>query len=148
LDELWGYYSAMAFSFVGLLGLFGYLFYVYRRKKKEGDSYKIDKENIVVISSFILLAGLIFVPSLMDLPNVLANKTEEHQGDCEVSLFDGRRTSYTLVHFENHKVTFPLNYQGAKDGNFYCELAYYPNTETGASLKLYTEKGGELVSTK
>lgn len=138
----------MGFSFVGLLMLFGYLFYVYRRKKKEGDSYKVDKGTNIVIASFILLAGMLFVPSLMDLPNVLANRTEEYQGDCEVFLFDGRRTSYTMIHFENHKVEFSLNYHGAKEGSFYCEVTYYPNTETGASLMLYTEKGGESITSK
>lgn len=148
MDELWGYYSDMVFAFVGLLVLIGYLFYLYRRKKKEGNSYKIEKGTIVVTLSFVLLAGLIFVPSLLDLPNVLADRTEEYQGDCEVSLFDGRRTSYTMVLFENHKVTFPLNYRGATDGSFYCELTYYPYTETGASLKLYETKGGKLLSTK
>ncbi|MDN7240965.1 hypothetical protein QWY14_04145 [Planococcus sp. N028] len=141
MELLWSYYSVLIFTFIGLVFLFACLWYMYRRKKKEGNSYKLDNGTVVVTVFFIFLAGYLFVIHLLDLPDVLANKTEQYKGNCEVSRLESRRTSYTMVHFGNYKVTFPLDYQGAKEGSYYCEVSYYPQTETGASLKLYDSRG-------
>ncbi|MFD1030795.1 hypothetical protein [Metaplanococcus flavidus] len=120
--------------------------YLYKKKKKNGSSFKIDALTIIALPFFLLLSGSLFVYLLLDLPNVLANKTEQYKGDCEVFLFEGSKTNYTSIDFDNHMVTFPPNYQGVKEGIYYCEVNYYPRTETGASLQLYKKKGGELVN--
>jgi len=68
---------------------------------------------------------------------VLANKTEQYKGNCDVWIFESARGGHTSVEFENHNIMFPENYQGAKEGSYYCEVEYYPRTEQGKSLKLY-----------
>lgn len=141
----------MILSFLMLVGMSAYLWHLYKLKKKNGDSYKIEIKNILVLVFLILLSGALFVHSLLDLPNVLANKTEQYKGTCEVWVFESARGGHTSVEFENHNIMFPENYQGAEEGSYYCEVEYYPRTaqtETGKSLKLYETKGGELLNSK
>lgn len=140
-DLMWSYYSVLIASFIALVWLLAYLWYVYRRKKKDGNAYKIETGTVVVTAFFIFLSGYLFVIHLLDLPDVLANRTEQYEGDCSVSSLESRGSSYTMVHFGDYKITYPLNYNGAQDGNYYCEVTYYPHTETGISLKLYDSEG-------
>ncbi|MDN7242192.1 hypothetical protein QWY14_10300 [Planococcus sp. N028] len=142
------YYSTLILSFVILVWMFGYLWYLYNRKKKQGDSYKAEKETLVTNVVLILLSGALFVYYLLDLPNVLGNKTERYEGDCEVWVLESTKGGETTASFGNHTIVFPENYQGAKEGSYYCEVAYYPRTETGASLTLYKSKGGKVVNQK
>jgi hypothetical protein len=138
----------MILSLVMFVGMTAYLWYLYKQKKKNGDSYKIEIKNILVLVFFNLLSGSLFVYSLLDLPNVLANKTEQYNGDCEVWVFESARGGHTSVQFQNHNVMFPNNYKGAEEGSYYCEVEYYPRTEMGKSLKLYSIKDGELLNSK
>ncbi|SMQ80604.1 hypothetical protein SAMN05444673_3938 [Bacillus sp. OV166] len=142
------YFSLLILSFVFFVGMSAYLWHIFKKKKNNGDSYKIEIKNILVLVFFILLSGALFVYSLLDLPNVLANKTEQYKGNCDVWIFESARGGHTSVEFENHNIMFPENYQGAKEGSYYCEVEYYPRTEQGKSLKLYESKGGNLINSK
>lgn len=146
MSELSDYYYGMVLSFIMFVVVSSYIRYLYKKKKKNGSSFKIDALTIMALTFFLLLSGSLFVYLLLDLPNVLENKTEQYKGDCEVFLFDGGKTNYTSVDFDNLMVTFPPNYQGVEEGTYYCEVNYYPRTKTGASLQLYESKGGELVN--
>ncbi|GAA1385449.1 hypothetical protein GCM10009597_46770 [Peribacillus frigoritolerans] len=43
---------------------------------------------------------------------------------------------------------FPKNYQRVEEGNYYCEVEYYPQTEQGKSLRANQSKGGKLINEK
>lgn len=142
------YFFLMILSFIMLLVISAYLWHLYKMKKKIGVSYKIEIKTILVFVIFILLSGTLFVYSLLDLPNVLANKTEQYNGNCEVWVTESAKGGHTSVEFENQNIMFPENYQGAEEGSYYCEVEYYPRTEVGKSLKIYKTKGGELLNLK
>jgi hypothetical protein len=125
-----------------------YLLQIFKKKKNNGDSYKIETKNVLVLVFFILLSGFLFVYSLFDLPSVLDNQTEQYKGNCEVWVFESERGGHTSVEFKNHNIMFPENYQGAEEGSYYCEVEYYPRTEQGKSLKIYESKGGNLINSK
>ncbi|WP_367752422.1 hypothetical protein [Ammoniphilus sp. 3BR4] len=117
-------------------------------KKKNGDSYKMPIKDTLVVTFFILLSGSLFVHFLTDLPNVLADKTERYEGNCEIVIFSGRGGRLE-ANFEDRSIIFPTqDYRKAEEGNYYCEVEYYPRTEQGKSLKLYESKGGKAVKIK
>ncbi|WP_339200119.1 hypothetical protein [Peribacillus sp. FSL P2-0133] len=82
------YFSLLILSFVMLVGMSAYFWHFYKLKKKNGDSYKIPIKDILGVASLFLLSGSLFVYSLLDLPNVLADKTKQYKGDCEIVIFD------------------------------------------------------------
>jgi len=138
------YFFILILSFTFFVGMSAYLGHIF--KKKNGDSYKTPLKDILIVTFFILLSGSLFIYSLLDLPNVLADKTNKYQGNCEIVIFDITRGGHTEANFGKHSVTFPKNYQGVEEGNYYCEVEYYPRTEQGISLKLYESKGGNLIN--
>ncbi|WKA56556.1 hypothetical protein [Planococcus shixiaomingii] len=140
------YYGMLVLSFVIFVMVLACLGYLYKQRKKHGASYKIDKGTVPFLFFFLLLSGYLLGISLWDLPNVLANKTEKYEGSCEVWVYDSTRNGHISVHFGDHKIRFPVNYQGVKEGEFYCKVSYFPQTEAGESLNLYKTKGGEMVS--
>jgi hypothetical protein len=85
---------------------------------------------------------------LLDLPNVLTDKTKKYIGKCEIVTFDTTRGGYSEANFGKHSISFPKGYQGIEEGDYYCEVEYYPRTEQGKSLKVYQSKGGKLLNTK
>ncbi|KRF53959.1 hypothetical protein ASG97_25120 [Bacillus sp. Soil745] len=95
-----------------------------------------------------LLSGSLFVYSLLDLPNVLADKTKQYKGNCEIVIFDITRGGHTEANFGKHSITFPKNYQGVGEGNYYCEVDFYPRTDQGKTLRVYQSKGGKLINEK
>ncbi|WP_229754411.1 hypothetical protein [Fictibacillus barbaricus] len=135
-------------SFVMLVGMSAYIWHLYKLKKKNGVTYKIPIKDILGVAFLFLLSGFLFVYSLLDLPNVLANKTKQYKGDCEIIIFDITRGGHTEVNFGKNSVMFPQDYQGIEEGNYYCEVEYYPRTEQGKSLELYQSKGGKLINQK
>ncbi|MGE7591091.1 hypothetical protein [Peribacillus sp. NPDC101480] len=142
------YFSLLILSFVMLVGMSAYFWHFYKLKKKNGDSYKIPIKDILGVASLFLLSGSLFVYSLLDLPNVLADKTKQYNGNCEIVIFSNVRGGHQEANFGNHSISFPKNYQGAKEGSYYCEVEYYSRTELGKSLKLYQSKGGKLINNK
>lgn len=139
------YFFMLILSFAFFTGMSAYLWYILKKKKKNGDPYKTPLKDILIVAFFILLSGSLFIYSLLDLPNVLADKTKKYQGNCEIVIFDITTGGHTEANFEKHSITFPKNYQGVEEGNYYCEVEYYPRTEQGKSLKLYESKGGNLI---
>ncbi|MFD4820697.1 hypothetical protein [Peribacillus butanolivorans] len=135
-------------SFVMLVGMSAYFWRFYKLKKKNGDSYKIPIKDILGVAFLFLLSGFLFVYSLLDLPNVLADKTKQYKGDCEIVLFDITRGGHTEANLGKHSIMFPKNYQGVEEGKYYCEVEYYPQTEQGKSLRVYQSKGGILINEK
>ncbi|MGZ9816974.1 hypothetical protein ACXM0N_13820 [Peribacillus simplex] len=129
-------------SFVMLVGMSAYFWHFYKLKKKNGDSYKIPIKDILGVASLFLLSGSLFIYSLLDLPNVLADKTKQYKGDCEIVIFDITRGGHTEANFGKHSIIFPKNYQGVGEGNYYCEVDFYPRTDQGKSLRVYQSKGG------
>lgn len=49
----------------------------------------------------------------------------------------------TEANFVKNSIMFHKNYQGVEEGNYYCEVEYYPRTEQGKSLRVYQTKGGK-----
>jgi len=142
------YFYLFILSFLFFIGMSAYLWHIFKKKKLNGDSYSIPIKDILIVVLFILLPGSLFIYSLLDLPNVLANKTKQYNGNCEIVIFDITRGGHTEVNFGSQSVTFPKNYQGVEDGSYYCEVEYYPRTEQGKSLKVYESKGGNLINSK
>ncbi|AZV62623.1 hypothetical protein [Peribacillus frigoritolerans] len=142
------YFSLLILSFVMLVGMSVYFWHFYKLKKKNGDSYKIPIKDILGVAFLFLLSGFLLVYSLLDLPNVLADKTKQYKGDCEIVIFDITRGGHTEANFGKYSIMFPKNYQGVEEGNYYCEVEYYPQTEQGKSLRAYQSKGGKLINEK
>ena len=142
------YFYLLILSFVFLVGTSAYLWHILKLKKKNRDSYKIPIKESLIIIFFILLSDSMFIYSLVDLPNVLAGKTKIYKGKCEIVIFDITRGGFTEANFGKQSITFPKNYQGIVEGNYYCEVEYYPHTKQGKSLKVYQLKGGKLLNTK
>jgi hypothetical protein len=141
------YFYLLILSFVFFVGMSCYLWHIIKKKKND-NSYKIPIKDILIVAFFILLSGSLFIYSLLDLPNVLADKTKQYNGSCEIVKFDITRGGHTEVNFGELSVTFPKNYQNIEEGIYYCVVEYYPRTEQGKSLKLYKSKGGELIISK
>lgn len=148
MRKLTQYFYLLILSFVMLVGMSAYLWHIYKRKKKNGDSYKIPIKDGLIIAFFILLSGYLFVYSLLDLPNVLTHQTIQYKGSCEIVIFSNVRGGHLEANFGKHSISFPKNYHGAEEGSYYCEVEYYPRTEQGTALKLYQSKGGKLINTK
>jgi hypothetical protein len=140
------YFYILILSFVFFVGLSAYLLHLIRLKKKNGDSYKIPVKEALISVFFIVLSGPLFIYSLLDLPNVLANKTERIEGNCDIWIFESTKGGHTSVDLGERSITFPENYQGIEEGSYYCEVEYYPRTETGKSLKVYELKGGKSLN--
>src|SRR3954453_22708222 len=131
------YFYILILSFVFFVGMSAYLGHIFKKKKKSGDLYKIPITDSLIVAFFILLSGSLFINSLLDLPNVLADKTKQYKGNCEIVIFDITGGGHTEADFGKHSIMFPKNYQGVEEGNYYCEVEYYPRTEQGKSLKIY-----------
>lgn len=123
-----------------------YLWHLIKIKKKNGDSYKIPVKEGLILVFFILLSGSLFIYSLLDLPNVLANKTEQYKGNCEIWIFESSKGGHTSVDIGERSIMFPENFQGIEEGSYYCEVEYYPRIEMGKSLKVYQSKGGKIIN--
>ncbi|WP_309086840.1 hypothetical protein [Domibacillus sp.] len=137
------FYVMLAISGVGSIATVASFIYSYKWNKEEDASYKIPFKNKLVYAFLIFAFGFIFILSLMDLPNVLTNKTEHYEGKCEVWVYGGGRTAESMeVSFGERMISFSTQgYSKVKDGLYYCEVDYYPITEQGTALKLYESKG-------
>lgn len=127
--------------FVGCL--FGLLYLLKKRKQKQSKMRL--KEEGIVIGYFLLLSGAFMSFYLLELPNVLNDRTELYEGRCEIYISSGR-SGHMEANFGEHSISFPQNYIDVEEGNYYCEVEYYPVTETGKTLKVYTSKGGKLIN--
>ncbi|USK33086.1 hypothetical protein LIT25_21450 [Bacillus sp. F19] len=116
-----------------------------QNKRKNGDSYKIPIKDILTVAFLFFLSGSLFVYSLLGLPNLLADKTKQYKGNCEIVIFDNAKGGHMEVNYGNRIISFPKNYQGVQEGSYYCEVKNYPLTEQGKALKLYQSKGGKLT---
>ena len=63
-------------------------------EKEKENSYKVDKEDTDVITFFIFLSGYLFVNHFLELPDVMANRTEHYQGACELIIMDFTNPNY------------------------------------------------------
>lgn len=142
------YFYLLTLSFVFLIGMSAYLWHLLKKKKKLGDAFKIPIKDTLILVFFTLLSGSLFIYSLLDLPNVLADKTSQYEGTCEIVIIDITRGGHTEVNFGKHSIMFPKNYQGVREGRYYCEVKYYTRTEQGKSLLLYESKGGKPINQK
>ena len=119
-----------------------YLWLILKRKRKDGNSYKIPIKDSLIIALLTLFFGSLFIYYLLDLPNVLSHRTNEYKGNCDIVIFDNiKGGGHGEANFGKHSITFPKNYQGIEEGNYYCEVEYYPRSELGKSLKLYKSNG-------
>ncbi|OMC83098.1 hypothetical protein BK130_10230 [Viridibacillus sp. FSL H8-0123] len=75
----------------------------------------------------------VLVYFLFDLPYVLAEKAKQYKGDCKIVIFDITRGGHTEANFGKNSIMFLKDYQGVAEGNYYCEVEYYPGTEQGKS---------------
>ncbi|MDN3450351.1 hypothetical protein QMA09_09120 [Planococcus sp. APC 3906] len=104
-----------------------------------------------VIPAFLLFAfGVTFVSYAMDLPAVIAKEPSRYEGACEIVMEELEEDVFTVeamfddtwAEYEHDQV--PL----IKEGDYYCEVDYYPGSSIGTSLKLYLESGGKAVQLK
>ncbi|MGE7921315.1 hypothetical protein ACQKM9_20605 [Viridibacillus sp. NPDC093762] len=86
-------------------------------------------------SSFVLICDFWHFSS--DLSYVLANKAKQFKGDREIVIFDIIRGGHTEANFGKNSIMFLKDYQRVEEGNYYCEVEYYPGTKHGKSLKIY-----------
>ena len=142
------YFYLLILSLVFFAGVSAYLLHLFKLKKQSGDAYKLPIKDCLVLVFFILLSGSLFIYSLLDLPNILADKTKQYKGNCEIAVFDLTKGGHTEVNFREHSIMFSEINQSIKEGNYYCEVKYYPRTEQGKSLKIYQSKGGKLLNSK
>ncbi|WNS80025.1 hypothetical protein RRU94_21200 [Domibacillus sp. DTU_2020_1001157_1_SI_ALB_TIR_016] len=142
------FYVMLVISGVGSIAIVASFIYSYKWNKEEDTAYKIPFKNKLVYAFLIFAFGFIFILSLMDLPNVLMNKTEHYEGKCEVWVYGGGRTAESIeVSFGERMISFSTRgYSKVKDGIYYCEVNYYPVTEQGTVLKLYESKGKNPIN--
>ncbi|MGE7625395.1 hypothetical protein ACQKMD_21070 [Viridibacillus sp. NPDC096237] len=70
-----------------------------------------------------------FVYFLFDLHYVLADKAKQYKENCEIHIFDITKGGHMEADFGKNSIMFLKDYQRVEDGNYYCEVEYYPGTE-------------------
>lgn len=139
------YWGTVGMSFMMLIGLLACFVWSFKRKDENGHAKKLTMEEGLLLTPLTLLAGGVLVFHLLDLPNVLLKNTEHYKGHCEIDIFDDEKMN-SSVEIGSRSIMYDVN--GYKEGNYYCEIEYYPVTEIGKSLNVYTFKGGELIESK
>jgi hypothetical protein len=136
-------------SILMLIGSIVYIRYSFKKKKNQENSYKMPmKKRIIIITT--LLSVILFLYSVRFLPAVIFNQTEAYKGDCEIYIYDNVKGEGGLqVHFDEKNISFSRQgYSKEQEGNYYCEVEYYRNSEIGKSLKIYDLNDGKLVEPK
>ncbi|MGF6949045.1 hypothetical protein QF028_001550 [Neobacillus sp. B4I6] len=125
-------------------------FNIAKKKKKQGSSYKKPMKERFIIITFTLLSAIMFLYSIRFLPTVILNQIEEYKGVCEVFIYDNVRGGGGLqVYFGGKNISFSRQgYNVDQEGNYYCEVEYYRNSEIGKSLKIYDLNDRKLVNQK
>jgi hypothetical protein len=137
-------------SILMLIGSIVYIRYSFKKKKNQGNSYKMPMKERIIIITFTLLSVILFLYTVRFLPAVIFNQTEAYKGDCEIYIYDNVKGEGGLqVHFDEMNISFSRQgYSEEQEGNYYCEVEYYRNSEIGKSLKIYDINDGKLVEPK
>ncbi|WP_088103049.1 hypothetical protein [Halalkalibacter urbisdiaboli] len=125
--------------------------YYFRDFFEEGKSFK---GKLGLIFAILFSSGL-FIYSILDAPKILLNQKEIIEGECEIKENTGYSgIRYISIYFyeiyeDNNYFTFPIKkYPLIHEGDFYCELEHYRDTDIEISLNLFTSQNGKELKIK
>lgn len=144
------YYVVLGLTFIITLSWCYYFWKMLRRNEKRRFAFHIIFFRYVIPALLLFAFGVTFVSYAMDLPAVIAKEPSRYEGACEIVMEELEEDVFTVeamfddtwAEYEHDQV--PL----IKEGDYYCEVDFYPGSSIGTSLKLYLEQGGEVVQTK
>lgn len=139
-------------GFIGLIFANYWLIKNINNKEGKDDYFKyplIKRVGLIIVIFLLTIAfgyGSYF--SILDLPSVLANQPKLYEGKCEIDITHGKGASMDAL-FEDKDITFPADYYSkAREGNYYCKVRYFKNSEIGKSIRLYKYNGGNQIDIK
>ncbi|GAE36496.1 hypothetical protein [Halalkalibacter akibai] len=136
------------FALVGSTMLLIVSIYYLREFLKEGKSFK-GKLTLIFI---IFFSSILFIYSIVDVTKIMLNQTEVKEGKCEIKKNIGYRgTQYISVYFYegNSYFTFPIKkYPLIDEGDFYCTLEHYRDTDIEISLKVFNPNSEQELKIK
>lgn len=146
------YFIWLFINILAFVGLSILLYLLIKTRKQKGG---INEEPFIKRTGYIIglilliiLFGYGAISYLFDLPSALSNQPEEHEGNCDVFIMEGKYGSLQ-VEFEDIIIDFPTNsYSKAEEGSYYCKVSYFKHSGEGKSLKLYLYKGGKEINIK
>ncbi|KKI92774.1 hypothetical protein WQ54_07810 [Bacillus sp. SA1-12] len=143
------YYFMLLLSVLMLVGSIFSIRYYAIKKKKSGNTYVMPMKDKFIVIAFSLLSFILFLYTVRFLPAVILNQTDEYKGDCEIYIYDNARGGGLQVYFDEKNISFyRQGYSVEQEGNYYCQVEYYHNSEIGKTIMIYESEGGKIVKPK
>ncbi|NHM30711.1 hypothetical protein [Neobacillus terrae] len=141
------YYAMLLISLFILLISVVSLWFIFTEKWKRGRRYKIPFKQTAGSLFGLLAGGLLFTIFVPDLPDVIHHRPTYYEGMCEIDKETGKH-AHLEAWFGDHAIWFDIyEYDKVREGQYYCKVKYYPHSDEGESLRLYTSKGGKEIET-
>lgn len=143
------YYLVLSLTFILTMFWVFYFWRMLRRNTKRRFAFHIVFFRYGIPGLLLFIFGVTFVSYAIDLPAVLAKNPTHYEGDCKIIKEEIEDEVFAIeAEFDDSWAEFEQNqYPRIKEGNYYCEVDYYPGCSIGTNLKLYDEQGGKAVPT-
>lgn len=104
--------------------------YSFKRKKK------LKRMEATMLLLLMLGASGFFLYLLSDFMAVIQHQFITYEGECQIEFHEGKHSGFYAI-FDDKSIDFRNSiFPGIKEGEYHCEVRYYPHTEIGYSLKL------------